>query len=53
MVGSQVKEAARKRGHTRVVSLPGDLDVLCYDSAGAEYTLRWIHSEIYDEGSYK
>lgn len=52
MVAPEIKAAARKRAHTRVVSLPGDLDVLCHDSAGAEYTLRWIHSEIYDEGAY-
>lgn len=53
MAGSDIKKAAKEREHTRVVNLPGGLDVLCHDSAGAEYTTRWIHSEIYDEGSYK
>ena len=52
MVAPEIKEAAAKRANTRVVELPGNLDVICHDSAGAEYTLRWIHSEIYDEGAY-
>lgn len=52
MVAPEIKEAAAKRANTRVVELPRNLYVICHDSAGAEYTLRWIHSEIYDEGAY-
>lgn len=38
---------------TREVNLPGALRLQCLNSRDAEFYMRWIHSEIYDEGAYE